>query len=923
MVRSGLRLCAAALTLSALALGLPGASATATEAADGVTAGTLLPSRQQTELPPFWLDAVSPHHVAYTYNQPSAVTRDVITIQRLADGSVVRTLPRQTSYYRNQIAFSGQSYLWWVDEGVAHVRWVEAYDVESGERAYRMTFAPDDYLIKAGEGWALVRRGSLTGTGELHLLRQDGTDMPIAGHWADSNTGVRVLDENTVLVRNGFWPLWSLDLTTGATTKLLDDVSWTGDLMVTPSRMYWTTRSGLDNKVIHWRDRSDGSTGSLPYSGPFVHDFIAYGDRVAARYNPPGTTIYRQELLPVDLATGNVEAPVAAEIAAMAATGDGQVVSVLSDTPTGRVAIVTDGAPLREVAALPPRALPVGQVASSEGVVAASFWEDDQWPGPVYRTSVDGTGTWTEVPGSDDPADDSWSHEPFAYAGGVTLRRLHTVSSGVDRYRLTWPGGSRELTTSYNVISLGRGGKLLIRVNPDAPAGAAKEIQEARSGAVLATHPTGQGADSGLVLDGSWIWRSTATGTIRGIDTSASQAERVIESGLTCMSLRAVAGRWALASACGYGGSAAGTFVVDLWDVLDPWRLPLDSKDGEPVLGQGFVVWSRFRGEVADPQNVLVVTDLAPGHATRLHGPFLGYRYPPNASYTVDAASPALIYLDAESQVRRTGIDWLTAAPVGPKRPTPTPTPAPTSTPTPTPVATPTPAPSVTPEVGPGGTGVRGRLRTAAILSTSRRSQIRYEVQPTAVAGATSFEIAYREAAPGQGFGIWTTPGSWARSTGGVVSRWVRAGGELCFRVRGIDRAGQPGPWTAASCSSVPFGSAGLRPFGPINERAMVVQGSDRRAIDGSISLLQKSGASVRSEVVTGRQVALWVIRGPKQGKVDVFVGNQKVGRINLAADRWSRQLVILNKGKPWKGRIVVRSVNGKEGRIDALALLR
>jgi hypothetical protein len=66
----------------------------------------------------------------------------------------------------------------------------------------------------------------------------------------------------------------------------------------------------------------------------------------------------------------------------------------------------------------------------------------------------------------------------------------------------------------------------------------------------------------------------------------------------------------------------------------------------------------------------------------------------------------------------------------------------------------------------------------------------------------------------------------------------------------------------------------------------------------------------------------VFVIRGPKQGVVDVYAGKTKIGRIKLTAATWRRDLVTLNLPSNWTGTLTVKWVSGSS-RIDAVAVLR
>ncbi|MFN8074781.1 MAG: hypothetical protein U0Q15_05065 [Kineosporiaceae bacterium] len=76
------------------------------------------------------------------------------------------------------------------------------------------------------------------------------------------------------------------------------------------------------------------------------------------------------------------------------------------------------------------------------------------------------------------------------------------------------------------------------------------------------------------------------------------------------------------------------------------------------------------------------------------------------------------------------------------------------------------------------------------------------------------------------------------------------------------------------------------------------------------------------SSMSSGRAIGLVVLRGPGQGAVDVYAGSTKLGRVSLAASRWSRDTVIVT-GRAFTNQFIeVKLVTDAPARIDALAVL-
>jgi hypothetical protein len=220
------------------------------------------------------------------------------------------------------------------------------------------------------------------------------------------------------------------------------------------------------------------------------------------------------------------------------------------------------------------------------------------------------------------------------------------------------------------------------------------------------------------------------------------------------------------------------------------------------------------------------------------------------------------------------------------------------------------------------------------ITKASAGSRVVASISPSAVvfaylgkdpAGIASYEVSYRKAAPGKPLGPWTTPSSWGTTMGASVAVQVKPGGDVCFRVRGHDAVGNVGAWSATACSAVPYTEFDFLPWGPITQKAKVLYTADKHAIDGGgVAVLEQKGAAIRHRNLTGRQIALWVIQGPGQGAVDVYVGKHKVGRVSLSAAKWRRVLVTLSAtAKTWTGDVIIRSVTSSKARIDAVAVLR
>jgi hypothetical protein len=318
---------------------------------------------------------------------------------------------------------------------------------------------------------------------------------------------------------------------------------------------------------------------------------------------------------------------------------DGRLALTLADTPGGRVA-VTPGTvdPVETVTDLPDNEQFATSVSLSGGRLAASWERRDD----VTTAPADGTGSWASTFPA--PGFASSGSKGVQLAGDVLLTDAGNGGSAGEKYRLSWPGGSRDLTG--NAVWLGHGGQYVERISFSHSG--TIEVSDARTGAVAATYT---GYDTRPV-DGTWVWTPPdQAGSMTGTDLSGVEAQRQAQVPTDCRGrqLLDVRGRWALLRC------PTRLVVVDLDGVITDRTLP----SGSASLADGFVAAYEATTTPWGDANLAHVTDLYTGDS-RAYGPM-------HTGVSVnDDGGPDLAYLDDRQHVRHVDLDWLSDAAKGP-----------------------------------------------------------------------------------------------------------------------------------------------------------------------------------------------------------------------------------------------------------------
>jgi hypothetical protein len=137
--------------------------------------------------------------------------------------------------------------------------------------------------------------------------------------------------------------------------------------------------------------------------------------------------------------------------------------------------------------------------------------------------------------------------------------------------------------------------------------------------------------------------------------------------------------------------------------------------------------------------------------------------------------------------------------------------------------------------------------------------------------------------------GSFGSPQRWLGSTTATARTYTAGtlGSTYCFAARATDTVGNVGAYSRERCTALPF-----------NDRALKTSDGWRRpdvagAYRGTASRSSTAGATLRSPKVSTTRIALVATRAPGAGRVDVFLGTQKLATVDLGARTLARQQII------------------------------
>lgn len=946
--------------------------------------GAALPWRWETDLPYLELAGASSGYVMHTRSQYDERLGRTYSVVRVSDGTVVETFERSynlTSLQQPHLV--DQSYVEMKTGADFSPDHVEVHNLVDGSLD-SIDISSHGTFLHGDDDWALVADPVAGADYQvLSFVWADGHTVTAPGLQVRGDVVWRGGDSKTAYVTTNN-QAYAISSATGDVTPLMmPDGSALPLYAVTTDTL--VARSDQIAQGQGYRFSTfDRATGDLrdTVDVPFdtrVQYYLPYGRGLAALYLPEGGTYYRFELRPVDMATGALLPAVASDVATTAAMGNGQVAVALGDVPTGRLAVTPgNGRDLQPVADLPQigyRSLALGL---SDGVAVSGF----EGQTGLWSIQVGGAaGGWEPTYPNSTPEDNRYG--PFRFAGDAVLTRLPDTFPGAkSHYRVAWPGGSRDLD---GYASLGRGGDYVLHQGPGSAA--PWEVQDVRTGTVVTswtdatqrlldgtwlwTAPDPDGTMTGTDLTGQEPPRTAhvppaCLGRGQDVLTVVGRWALAECGGLEVIDLWGVMQPWTVPASRGYVQLGNG-FVAWVDVTPDPAGGPSTITLDVADLSVDHTVhtYGPLRGNSYPP---------GPGYAVDDSGsPDLVYADPSSRVRHVhldwlqaapltrpDATPPTLTkapVLDPAVRSRRAVTvtpAWTYADPEVPHEPASGlasfdvryrayPAPADTAWVEPPQWQSLSEA-SVTSVLNPGqGRCFQARARdtngnlsewtepacsyvddTPPVLDTADGSPA---LVPQVVGPLTysfgarddfevaSYDVGVRSAARGQDLGSWQTRWTGTRRTS--VSMQAGPGTERCFRFRARDVAGNTSPWSPARCSTLPVDDSEL------TAKGRVARETNDIAIVGTYSELQQRGASLTLPGQTGRTVAVWVIRGPYQGPVDVYAAGHRLGRINMTASWQRRALVQLTAAKPWSGPVRLVSVSGKLARIDAVAVIR
>ena len=144
----------------------------------------------------------------------------------------------------------------------------------------------------------------------------------------------------------------------------------------------------------------------------------------------------------------------------------------------------------------------------------------------------------------------------------------------------------------------------------------------------------------------------------------------------------------------------------------------------------------------------------------------------------------------------------------------------------------------------------------------------------------------------------------------------ARPGWTYCFRVRVTDAAANAGRESAAACTARPIDDVALK------GRGWARRDGVRGFYRGTFIRTRIHGTTATLDGVRTRTLALLATTGPGNGVVDVFLGGERIRRLDLSASPFerSRLIPLANFSSPHRGGVVVKVVSyGRPVTIDGL----
>ncbi len=225
----------------------------------------------------------------------------------------------------------------------------------------------------------------------------------------------------------------------------------------------------------------------------------------------------------------------------------------------------------------------------------------------------------------------------------------------------------------------------------------------------------------------------------------------------------------------------------------------------------------------------------------------------------------------------------------------------------PPPVAPPpvAPPPVAPPPVAPPA--VAPAIAAPAISAGERFQRSRTFSVAWAGANAASYDVRYRAARAGGGFGTYV---AWATATPATRGTFSGSpGSTYCFSAKANGPSGAVSPWSAEACTAVPLNDRALTRSGGWRERFATT------AYLGDYASSSARGATLRRTGLHARRLALVVSTCPGCGTVDVLWNGQRLKRISLYSSvaRTRRVVAIQPFGAVRTGTVTIRVVTSRK----------
>ncbi len=203
-------------------------------------------------------------------------------------------------------------------------------------------------------------------------------------------------------------------------------------------------------------------------------------------------------------------------------------------------------------------------------------------------------------------------------------------------------------------------------------------------------------------------------------------------------------------------------------------------------------------------------------------------------------------------------------------------------------------------------------LSTPPLYNAVNRVTLSFSYRDT-TAGVASYAVRSRRAAPGTGFGAYTTS---AAQPGTSYALGLIAGWQYCFSVHATDRAGNVSVWSAERCTMT-----------SLDDRALTSAGTVARVTSsayhaGTATQLKALGAKLTYPKVSATRIGVLVRMCSTCGPVEVYVNGARLATLNTySATARNRVLLWAPRGVTRTGQLALRQSTAKSVFIDAVVV--